>query len=208
MSEAMVGEQTPSRRRDRQREETRRDLALAAFTMARERGLANVRIPEIALAAGVSTRTFNNYFASKEQAIAWPARQHASAMAERLLSRPSDEPLAVALTEVIVDLYRPPRQDGLPPHWLREFRALVAQEPSLHGEYLKASEAAERGLADAIAARLGTGPGQLRPRVAAAIVIGAERAAVMHWMATREGSLVQVVRDALRHAVSGLEAWS
>ena len=34
--------------------------------------------------AGVSTRTFNNYFTSKEQAIAWLAGQHASGMAVAL----------------------------------------------------------------------------------------------------------------------------
>ncbi len=67
--------------------------ALAAFELARERGLANVRVPEIARAAGVSTRTFNNYFASKERAIAWLAGRHAAEMASALQGRPADEPL-------------------------------------------------------------------------------------------------------------------
>ena len=49
-------------RRERQREETRRDLAIMALELASARGLANVRVPDIAAAAGVSTRTFNNYF--------------------------------------------------------------------------------------------------------------------------------------------------
>lgn len=40
----------------------------------------------------------------------------------------------------------------------------------------------------------------------AAVVVGAERAAVMHWMATRTGSLRQIVRQAVAQAVSGVES--
>ena len=60
------------RRRDLQKEQIRLDLALAAFELAKAAGLAKVRVPQIAEAVGVSTRTFNNYFPSKEAAIVWP----------------------------------------------------------------------------------------------------------------------------------------
>jgi AcrR family transcriptional regulator len=205
MADVAVNSDPPVRRRDRQREETRRDLALAAFELARERGLANVRVPEIALAAGVSTRTFNNYFASKEQAIAWPAGRHAAGMAMALRGRPAGEPLGEALVAVFTGQYRPPREDGLPPHWLRDFRSLVACEPALHGEYLTAMAEAERELADAIAARMPAGE-LLRARVLATMVAGAERAAVMYWMATRSGSLSETVRQAVEQAVAGIGA--
>lgn len=60
-------------------------------------------------------RTFNNYFASKEQAIAWLAGRHATGMASALRGRPAGEPLAEALAEALVEalvevvagLYRP-----------------------------------------------------------------------------------------------------
>src|SRR5580700_9655439 len=90
-----------ARRRDRQREETRLDLALAAFELAREHGLAGVRVPQIAAAAGVSTRTFNNYFASKEEAIAWPAIRRAAGRALSLDDRPAGEPLDQALAGAV-----------------------------------------------------------------------------------------------------------
>ena len=191
-------------RRDRQREETRRELALAAFDLARDRGLANVRVPDIAAAVGVSTRTFNNYFASKEEAIAWPAAQRAAAMATSLTQRPSDEALGEALAATITGLYGPAEVDGLPPHWLRDFRALVAREPSLHGEYLKASDAAERALADAIALRRNSDAADMSARVLAAMVVGAERAAVMFWMANRNGLLIDAVRSAVKQATAGV----
>jgi hypothetical protein len=40
--------------------------------------------------------------------------------------------------------------------------------------------------------------------VLAGVVVGAERAAVMHWLQTREGSLPQTVRAAVRQATAGL----
>jgi AcrR family transcriptional regulator len=206
MTAAGLVAQPFSRRRDRQREETRRDLALAAFDLATTHGLANVRVPDIAAAAGVSTRTFNNYFSSKEEAITWPAKQRASHQAVDLLNRPADEPLADALLATITGRYGNPPDDGLPPNWLRGFRALVAAEPSLHGEYLKASDAAERALTEAIASRLQTDGHEIRAQVIAAMVVGAERAAVLHWIRQpgKQEPLVETVRAAVQYAVAGL----
>ena len=73
----------PRRRRDWQKEQTRLDLALAAFELAKAEGLANVRVPQIAEAVGVSTRTFNNYFSSKEAAIVWPTTLRWARLADR-----------------------------------------------------------------------------------------------------------------------------
>src|SRR3984957_21084624 len=92
---------SPARRRDLQKEQTRLDLALAAFELAREHGLAGVRVPQIAAATGVSTRTFNNYFTSKEAAIAWPATWRGARLAASLEDRPQEEQLADALAEAV-----------------------------------------------------------------------------------------------------------
>lgn len=196
----------PARRRDQQKEQTRLDLALAAFELAREHGLASVRVPQIAAATGVSPRTFNNYFASKEAAIAWPATWRASRLAASLAARPPQEPLADALVAAVASMYGEDEMDGLPPGWLRDFRALVAREPALHGEYLKAAAAVEAVLAGAIARRTGAEQGQLEPQVLAAVVAGAERAAVLYWarQASASTTLVAVVRTAVGMAVRGM----
>jgi AcrR family transcriptional regulator len=190
-------------RRELYKEQTRLELALAAFELAKSQGLAAVRVPQIAAAAGVSPRTFNNYFASKERAIAWLAGRHAAGMATALRGRPVDEPLNEALVEAVLGQYLPAREDGFPLHWLRDFRALVAREPALYGEYLTAVSSAERDLGDAVAERAASF-GPLQARVVAAMVAGAERAAVMYWMQTRAGSLVATVREAVEHAVAGI----
>jgi len=81
----------------------------------------------------------------------------------------------------------------------------VAREPALYGEYLTAMAVAELELAGAIAARMAAG-GLLRARVLAAMVAGADRAAVMYWMETRSESLAGTVRQAVRQAVAGIGA--
>jgi AcrR family transcriptional regulator len=195
----------PLRRRDQQKEETRLDLAMAAFELARAEGLANVRVPQIAEAAGVSPRTFNNYFPSKEAAIVWPTTLRGARLASDLAERPADEPLADALVAAVTGLYGPKGQDGLPDGWLDGFRALAAAEPALHGEYLKAMATGERALAGAIAHRSAAAADALEPLVLAAVVVAAERAAVLHWFrqAGPRAPLVEVVRAAVGLAVRG-----
>jgi len=195
----------PVRRRDQQKEQTRLDLALAATELAKAQGLANVRVPQVAAAVGVSPRTFNNYFPSKEAAIVWPTTLRGARLAGNLAARPAAEPLAEALAAAVAEMYADSGMDGLPPGWLDGFRTLLAAEPALHGEYLKAAAAAEGALASAIVRRTGAEAGQLEPAVLAAVVVGAERAAVLYWV--RQDSpaapLVDVVRTAIDMAVRG-----
>jgi AcrR family transcriptional regulator len=191
------------RRRELQKEQTRLVLALAAFDLAKEHGLANVRVPQIAAVVGVSPRTFNNYFPSKEAAIVWPITLRAAGLADSLAGRPAKEPLADAIVAAVAGQHGNSEIVGLPARWLDEFRALVAVEPALHGEYLKAAAAAEPALADAIARRAGILVGQLESLVLAAAAIAAERAAVLHWARTMapRSSLADTVRTAVAMAV-------
>jgi AcrR family transcriptional regulator len=206
MSTAAESQTQPSRR-ERQREETRRDLARAALELAGERGLANVRVPEIAAAAGVSTRTFNNYFPSKEAAIAWPAERRWTRMGENLLARPAEEPLGDALVAAVAGLYAsapdPESQDS----FVGRFRALAATEPSLRVEYLRISDAGEDQLAKGIATRIGAAEDELRPRLLAAMAVGAERAAIRHWLPStgKTTPLADVVHAAVREALKEVD---
>jgi AcrR family transcriptional regulator len=58
--------------REQKRIATKRALQLALLRLALERGFDNVTVEEVAQAAQVSTRTFFNYFATKEEALATP----------------------------------------------------------------------------------------------------------------------------------------
>lgn len=54
--------------RQKRRQETARDIQRATLELALARGLEHVTTEEIAQVAGVSTRTFFNYFNNKEAA--------------------------------------------------------------------------------------------------------------------------------------------
>jgi AcrR family transcriptional regulator len=196
--------QRPSRR-DQQREQTRLDLALAAFELARAHGLAEVRVPQVAAAVGVSPRTFNNYFPSKEAAIVWPATLRGAQLAANLAGRPAEEPISEALVSAVAAIYTGEDSDGLPEGWALELRTLIGKEPSLRGEYLKTADVVEAALTNAIALRTGSSPSELGPRVLAAVVLAGERAGFRYWarQAGPEIALVELVRTAVSMAVRG-----
>jgi AcrR family transcriptional regulator len=157
---------------------TRQALSWAAMRLAVERGLANVLVEDIAAAAGVSPRTYNNYFASKEAAICGIIADRAELIRAALAARPADEPLADAVLAAVMapyDLPNDPDRD-----WVARTRVVLA-EPALRGEFLKAMIAMEQALVEGIAARLGTDVG-LFPRVVAASAVGATRVGIDHWL--------------------------
>ena len=55
--------------RERKRQQTRRELIGAAMRLFDEKGYEQTTVAEIASAAGVSTKTFFNYFASKDEVL-------------------------------------------------------------------------------------------------------------------------------------------
>jgi hypothetical protein len=165
-----------------------------------------VRVPDISSEVGGSA--VNDCFSRKEAAIAWSAVQRTTWMAGNLRSRPAGEQLADALVAAVTGSYNNASEDGQPAQWLPGFRAMVSSEPALYGELLKAAAAAEAALARAISERIDGDSDALRPQVIAAVVVGAERAAVRHWLQTSKprGSLVDTVRTAVRQALAGVAA--
>src|SRR6185436_6422565 len=92
--------------REQKKEQTRAALRTAALRLALERGPANVRADDIAAAAGVSPRTYNNYFSSREQAIvAAVTAERETRIAAAVTARPSTVGLADAVVEAVVDQY-------------------------------------------------------------------------------------------------------
>src|SRR4051812_6799411 len=88
--------------RERKKEETRAALAWAAIRLIVERGYDNVLVEDIANEAGVSPRTFNNYFSSKAAAVASRQLDRWRRTAEGLRARPADEDLWTAITAAVV----------------------------------------------------------------------------------------------------------
>ena len=86
--------------RERRRRQTSADIRDAAAHLALERGFDKVTIEEICTEAGISTRTFFNYFPNKESAIAYgPSDIPPELVADFVAAGPA--PYSVVLAELI-----------------------------------------------------------------------------------------------------------
>lgn len=182
--------------RERKKEATRRALSLAAVELALERGPENVRVEDIAAAAGVSPRTYNNYFSSREAAICAVPIARNQLLGERLRARPADEPLAEACVQAVLEHYRD--QDA-PDHRIMR---MIFCHPALHGEFHKHFKAASQPLIEAVAERCGLDPERdLFPHLLAATFGTAIRIATQHWLEHDTG---RPFLDVLQEALEGV----
>lgn len=88
--------------RERKKLDTRRALSDAALELALERGFDGVTREAIADLAGVSLRTFNNYFSGKYEALAYRQTERLRRSIAVLRERPADEPLWTSITESVL----------------------------------------------------------------------------------------------------------
>jgi AcrR family transcriptional regulator len=175
--------------RERKKRHTRAQLSSVALRLAVERGIAHVRVEDIAAEAGISPRTFNNYFPSKEAAIVSVATFRADKFCAALRARPAHEPLHDALTAAVLDLFAgEPDRD-----WIARSQ-LIRNEPSLFAEERKSDAQIEHTIANEIATRTNTDPSELKPRLIASLVVAAIHTAVRYWLDT---PTVGTLRDAL-----------
>jgi AcrR family transcriptional regulator len=78
---------------------------MTALRLAVERGLENVTVEDITAEAGVSLRTFGNYFSSKYEAICAIGTDRARRIGATLLARPAGEPLWDAIAGAMLAHY-------------------------------------------------------------------------------------------------------
>jgi AcrR family transcriptional regulator len=198
--------------RERKKEATRVALRTAALRLALERGPEHVRVDDIAEAAGVSVRTYNNYFSSREQAIvAAVTAERASRVAAAVATRPADVRLAEAVIDAVVEQHTDPGDDA------RDALLMITTSSALRACYADAVTSIEGPLAEAIAGRC-HGLDGLSARVLAASVGAAAKVALRQWLqpaaapASMRGfvvpsaSLPELMRAALMPLVPALDA--
>jgi AcrR family transcriptional regulator len=88
--------------RERKKLDTRRALSDAALKLAFENGFDSVTREAIADLAGVSLRTFNNYFTGKYEALAYRQTERLRRSIDILRQRPADEPLWTSIAAAVV----------------------------------------------------------------------------------------------------------
>jgi AcrR family transcriptional regulator len=168
--------------RERKKLDTRRALSDAALELAFERGLENITREDIADRAGVSLRTFSNYFTGKYEALAYRLTERIRRSLAVLRERPSDEPLWTAISVAVLEPLVSEGADGMAPtrQQLAEVQKLVLV-PETRAAISKDVFA---DWVSAIAERTGTDPvHDLYPRLVAAVVRAVIEAATDAYLA-------------------------
>ena len=166
--------------RERRHRQTSADIRDAAVRLARERGFDKVTIEEICAKAGISSRTFFNYFPNKESAIAYgPSDIPPELVADFVAAGPA--PYSVVLAELITLAAHhlrdvPPRREHAA-HMLE----LAKTSPAVLAAFLADLERFQNHLTDVVARRQGMRADDEIVALVAALALTAVRSGIERW---------------------------
>ncbi|MET9859376.1 TetR/AcrR family transcriptional regulator [Streptomyces smyrnaeus] len=163
--------------RERKKLETRSALRAAAVRMYLERGPAAVTVQDICEAAGVSARTFFNYFETKDDAVFDWDRRLTGQLVDLLTARPASEPPLQALHRTLRTAIPALVADA---GW-RERRRLLGAYPELVPKLLHSNSHMAEALAEAVAERTGLSPDALYPRLLGGVGLTVLRSSIRAW---------------------------
>lgn len=193
--------------RERKKIETRRLIRSVALDLMIEGGLENVTVEAIVDRAGVSRRTFFNYFDRKEDALVADASAAADTLRRKIIERPADETPLHAIRAVVTELDIFALMDTDRDRMLARYK-VVQQHPVLMARQLSQHLHMEQALADAVAERLGVGAvdaaDDLRPSLIAGVAVSAIRIAMQWWSVREHENLIRVLTTAFDLLENGL----
>ncbi|CAL9617028.1 TetR/AcrR family transcriptional regulator [Streptomyces sp. enrichment culture] len=163
--------------RERKKLETRSALRAAAVRLYLERGPADVTVHDICEAAGVSPRTFFNYFETKDDAVFDWDNRLTGQLVDLLTARPAHEAPLEALHHTLRTAIPALVADA---GW-RERRKLLGAHPELVRKLVHSNSHMSEALSDAVAARTGLSADALYPRLVAGAAITVLRSAIRAW---------------------------
>jgi len=193
---AAAGPAAPSRR-ELNKAATRHAITEAALGLLRSNGPGNFTVEDIADAAGISRRTFFNYFSSTEAVIASVTHGFLDTALQQFRLRPADEPILESARAALVEL-----ADPMTVAPLAELYSLGQSNPQLNRSELEAWDHCTAEIIDAARVRFARGAGvevdELYLRALAGSVISCGKAAMDLWFARCGGSLSPASLSTLR----------
>lgn len=167
----------PEGLRERKKRETRQHISDVATGLFFERGFDEVRVADVAAAAGVSEKTVYNYFETKEALLLDREPQMEQLIRGALGgSAPKASPLDSFVHALLEEV------DGFFAHWdshdadayrgILRFQELVESTPSLRAAQHDMMDRLTRVAAVAMAERAGVDPDDPEPQIAAEAMVG------------------------------------
>ena len=169
--------------RERKKLATRSALTTAALQLAAERGIDAVTAEDVAAAAGVSTRTFFNYFATKEQAFVADDVERGRRFLAAVQQADDDAPLWPLMRHVAHEVLAAP---DLPTREQALKEQLVRTDPRVQAEVLATFAQLEEELVVELLCRA-PADGPLHARLLANAVLAAIRSATETWLSPDAG---------------------
>lgn len=170
----------PLSRRELNKAATREAITESAMELLRQKGLGNFTVEDIADAAGISRRTFFNYFASIEAAISAVTHGFLNHALQQFRLRPHDEPVMTSAREALVAL-----ADPMAVALVAELFTLTQAHPQLMRCELEAWDHCTEEIIEATRERFARDPAveidELYLRALAGSVVSCGRAAVEVW---------------------------
>ncbi|HKD98085.1 MAG TPA: TetR family transcriptional regulator [Micromonosporaceae bacterium] len=196
--------------RERKKQQTREQIAAAAFELFASHGFDRVSVAAVARHAGVSEATVFNYFPTKEDLVIGRLDEFEAGLVAAVRDRPPGTSVIAAFGAFLT--HRPGllgSEDPAAAERLVAVNRIIAGSPAIQARERRVYDEHARALADVLA--VGTRPGDLRPRVVATALIGVHRAVVemvrSEVLAGRSGpALVRRVRASLSEALGVLDA--
>jgi AcrR family transcriptional regulator len=197
--------------RERKKQRTHEAIVAAAFDLFATHGFDPVTVASVARRAEVSEATVFNYFPTKEDLVFGRLEQFELGLVTAVRERPAGQSVIDAFGAALL------AQHGLlgslrpaDAARLAEVNRIIAGSAALRARERQVYDDYERRLARALAAQSNARPGDIRPAVVAASLIGLHRALVEYVrgevLAGRGGAgLVRRVRNRAEQALSLLD---
>ncbi|MGM9473541.1 TetR/AcrR family transcriptional regulator [Pseudarthrobacter sp. YS3] len=200
-------------RRELNKAATRQAITDAALTLLRGKGPGNFTVEDIADTAGISRRTFFNYFSSTEAALASMTHGFLDTALQQFRQRPANEPILESARAALMQL-----ADPMTVAPLAELFSLTHENALLSRSELEAWDHCTEQIINAARERFAATPGaavdELYLRSLAGSVISCGKAAMDVWFARcgadlSPGSLSilrQLLIDAMGHLGAGFSS--
>lgn len=177
-----------------------RSLELVSLRLFAEQGYEETTVDQIALAAGVSRRTFFRYFESKAAVLWHEFDGEVEALRAAFADVGAELPTMQAVRQVVIGVNHYGAEDVAE---LRARMVLIGSVPALQASAAPHYDAWERAVSEFVAARTGQAADALFPLAAGRATLAACRAAFDRWVVRADADLTVYLDAALAALAAG-----